>query len=251
MKHISIYGKNLLERQFWIIINHRRVRVSIIMDIDFFELFKEQFPNGTLRSFVSKFGMQPKTLNMLWIAYGQFLSDPKCLLWSLNFMMSNVTFDALHSDWGCAYDTFYNTIWTAIDTLFARMKLIDFVKRLEFEPIKVVIRESPQSDYEAFRIFSIIDATECPVSRPKDDVYQRFLYSGYKKKHTLKYNVICCVMNDYILHVSGPYEGKKNDLVAIEETGIFDHLQEDVGYIRLTFRKESWVTLDTEEIPHL
>ena len=53
----------------------------------------------------------------------------------------------------------------------------------------------------------------------------------------MKYNVFCCVMNDYILHVSGPYEGKKNDLVAIEETDIFDHLQEDVGSIELILGK--------------
>lgn len=56
----------------------------------------------------------------------------------------------------------------------------------------------------------LIDGTERPINRPQDKEKQKRYYSGKKKAHTVKNNVITA-RGGKLLYLSGTYEGKKND----------------------------------------
>src|SRR5215213_9012224 len=78
------------------------------------------------------------------------------------------------------------------------------------------IRRAPQiSHAEAAAL--IIDCTEQPIQRPKDDATQRAHYSGKKKRHTLKSEYIVTAKGR-IAGVSPSYPGRCHDL-TIRRTG--------------------------------
>ena len=63
------------------------------------------------------------------------------------------------------------------------------------------------------------DGTERPIERPKDPVLQRFFYSGKKKKHCVKNNVLID-LQPKILLLTPTCEGKKHDKKIADETGL-------------------------------
>jgi DDE superfamily endonuclease/Helix-turn-helix of DDE superfamily endonuclease len=64
----------------------------------------------------------------------------------------------------------------------------------------------------------IIDGTERPLNRPKDKEDRKTYYSGKKKAHTLKNNVITN-RGGKIVFLSNTYEGKKHDKKIADEEG--------------------------------
>lgn len=56
----------------------------------------------------------------------------------------------------------------------------------------------------------IIDGTERPINRPKDKEKQKSHYSGKKKQHTVKNNVIT-ERGGKVMYLSGTCEGKRHD----------------------------------------
>jgi hypothetical protein len=64
----------------------------------------------------------------------------------------------------------------------------------------------------------LIDGTERPINRPKDKEKQKSHYSGKKKKHTVKNNVIT-ERSGKVLYLSGTHEGKKHDKKIADEEG--------------------------------
>lgn len=79
----------------------------------------------------------------------------------------------------------------------------------------------------------LIDGTERPINRPKDKDEQKTYYSGKKKGHTVKNNVITN-RDGKVLYLSDTYEGKKHDKkIADEEVYCFppdSHLLQDTGF---------------------
>ena len=65
-----------------------------------------------------------------------------------------------------------------------------------------------------------IDGTERRVERPKDAEYQRRYYSGKKKTHTMKNNVIGGLEDMQIKYLSGTHEGRKHDKKICDEDAI-------------------------------
>ena len=63
----------------------------------------------------------------------------------------------------------------------------------------------------------IIDGTERPIRRPKDPDQQRRYYSGKKKRHTVKNNVISDKRTRKIKVLSPTCEGKKHDKKLADE----------------------------------
>jgi hypothetical protein len=63
----------------------------------------------------------------------------------------------------------------------------------------------------------IIDGTERPIQRPKDQERQRQYYSGKKKRHTVKNIVITDKRAQKIKALGRTQEGKKHDKAAAEE----------------------------------
>lgn len=66
----------------------------------------------------------------------------------------------------------------------------------------------------------IIDGTERPIRRPKDKARQKENYSGKKKRHTLKNNVVTEKPTKKIRALSATCEGKKHDKTLAEEQAI-------------------------------
>ena len=64
----------------------------------------------------------------------------------------------------------------------------------------------------------MIDGTERPINRPKDKDDQKQYYSGKKKAHTVKNNVIT-ERHGKVLYLSDTYEGKKHDKKIADEEG--------------------------------
>lgn len=66
----------------------------------------------------------------------------------------------------------------------------------------------------------IVDATERPVRRPKDPDDQTRFYSGKKKRHTVKNQIVVHPRTKKILAVSGTVEGKRHDKKLLEDDAI-------------------------------
>lgn len=65
----------------------------------------------------------------------------------------------------------------------------------------------------------LIDATEQSCPRPKDAVQQRQRYSGKKKRHTLKTQVLT-TREGVVLHASGHVPGSVHDLTLLRFSGV-------------------------------
>lgn len=64
----------------------------------------------------------------------------------------------------------------------------------------------------------MMDGTERPINRPKDKAKQKSYYSGKKKCHTVKNNVIT-ERSGKVLYLSGTNTGKKHDKKIADEEG--------------------------------
>jgi hypothetical protein len=65
-----------------------------------------------------------------------------------------------------------------------------------------------------------IDGTERRIERPKDPVYQKRYYSGKKKAHTIKNNLVVGLDDIQIKYLSKTHEGKKHDKKICDEDKI-------------------------------
>lgn len=68
---------------------------------------------------------------------------------------------------------------------------------------------------------AIVDATERPIRRPKDKLQELGHYSGKKKDHTIKQQILLNPRDKKILYVSKSYGGKKHDKQLFEEDKIW------------------------------
>lgn len=64
----------------------------------------------------------------------------------------------------------------------------------------------------------IIDGTERPINRPKDKDKQKEYYSGKKKQHTVKNNLMA-ERGGKVVYLSGTYAGKRHDKKIADEEG--------------------------------
>lgn len=83
----------------------------------------------------------------------------------------------------------------------------------------------------------IVDATEQPTRHPKDAVEQRRHFSGKRKQHTLKTQLLVSRRSGRILHVSETVPGSIHDRKLLEASGLLDQLRDrttvrgDLGYL--------------------
>ncbi|WP_262561129.1 transposase family protein [Acaryochloris sp. CCMEE 5410] len=83
----------------------------------------------------------------------------------------------------------------------------------EWEPanLEAVLDGCPSLEF-------MIDGTERPINRPKDKKDRKTYYSGKKKAHTVKNNIIS-ERGGKVLFLSDTYEGKKHDKKIADEEG--------------------------------
>lgn len=95
------------------------------------------------------------------------------------------------------------------------------------QDIKAILESCPGLEF-------IIDGTERPIRRPQDSERQKANYSGKKKRHTLKNNVITDKRSGKIEGLSPTVEGKRHDKkLADEQDGAFpmgSQLWKDTGF---------------------
>ena len=187
-----------------------------------FQDFKQNSPNGTMKSFVSKYGMMPEEMDRISAMVGHNL--PRNSLFGLfDFMKSNSTLDSIHSQYNMAYGTFTSRLWRTVDLLNLTLgSWTLFSGRLNYDPLVIHFEDGSHK-----KIWSIIDATECYISRPTDQEKQRFFYSGYKKRTTLKYNVLCCTFHDEIVGWDGPHRGPAHERVVSELQPYMQELKDE------------------------
>jgi hypothetical protein len=98
----------------------------------------------------------------------------------------------------------------------------------EREPanLEAVLQRCPSLEF-------MIDGTERPMNRPQDKVDRKRYYSGKKKAHPVKNNVIT-VRGGKVLFLSDTYEGKKHDKKIADEEGyqfpVGSVLWQDTGF---------------------
>lgn len=96
----------------------------------------------------------------------------------------------------------------------------------------------------------IIDGTERPINRPKDKAKQKRYYSGKKKGHTVKNNLIV-ERKGKVVYLSGTYEGKRHDKKIADEEGhrfpTGSKLLQDTGY--QGYRPEGVTVLQPKKKP--
>ena len=94
----------------------------------------------------------------------------------------------------------------------------DMIKRLQFEETQ------PYA----------IDGTERPIVRPSNNEAKKMFYSGKKKHHTIKNNLVVGINDRQIKHLGGTHEGKKHDKKIAEEEHVElptgSDLYQDTGF---------------------
>jgi hypothetical protein len=82
----------------------------------------------------------------------------------------------------------------------------------------------------------IVDGTDRPYKRSKDNKTQELYYSGKKKKHTIKNQVFINPYNKKIIYTTETLPGSVHDKTAIKEDGILNNASKtskglgDLGY---------------------
>lgn len=82
----------------------------------------------------------------------------------------------------------------------------------------------------------IVDCTERLVRRPKNKVNQQFYYSGKKKRHTVKNQILVNPESRRIISISPTVEGKRHDKKLFEDSYIYTRIPKraralaDLGY---------------------
>ncbi len=77
----------------------------------------------------------------------------------------------------------------------------------------------------------LIDATEQELSKPKDKGRRKDFYSGKRKRHTAKMQVLS-TKNKLILHLCGHVAGRVSDLVLLRATGVMRRIpREEEGVV--------------------
>jgi hypothetical protein len=119
-------------------------------------------------------------------------------------------------------------VWVHRLTRVLNQALGDEKQLPEREPanLKQVLEACPSLEF-------MIDGTERPINRPKDKADRKTYYSGKKKAHTVKNNVIS-ERQGKVVFLSDTYEGKKHDKkIADEEDYEFpagSQLWQDTGF---------------------
>ncbi|MCK4314699.1 MAG: transposase family protein [Anaerolineae bacterium] len=117
-----------------------------------------------------------------------------------------------------------HTLSTVLEMALDRMQ---HLPERDPEQVKATLAEDPENEFA-------IDGTERRRQRPKDSIEQEKYYSGKKKTHTVKNNVIVTIKGRKVKYLSGTCGGKKHDKkICDEEQHAFPKgstLYQDTGF---------------------
>lgn len=98
----------------------------------------------------------------------------------------------------------------------------------------------------------MIDGTERPIRRPKDDEQQRAKYSGKKKRHTVKNNVITDKQTGKVKGLSATVDGRTHDKKLADEQALSfpegSKLWQDTGF--QGYAPDGVIVIQPKKKPH-
>jgi hypothetical protein len=155
------------------------------------------------------------------------LSPQQEILLTLVYLRHNVAHCIVGQLFGVSADTSENTFAEVV------LVLCDTCPSGHFDAHKKWKKSEPSWHPDTLDKV-LIDSFETPVPRPSDNEMQRRLYSGKKKRHTLKSQVVTDSAGE-ILEVSGGYRGPLSDKKVYEQSGVSGRYKEavkqgDLGY---------------------
>jgi len=134
------------------------------------------------------------------------------VLLSLLYLRHNVSHEVVGSLFGVSADTSENTFHEVIGVLQ------EVCPSSRWEAEKHWQKGQPSwQPTEKDRL--LIDSFETPIRRPSDDTRQRRTYSGKKKRHTLKTQVVTDARGE-IMEIDAGHRGPKADIRIYEESGV-------------------------------
>lgn len=150
-------------------------------------------------TFTVLFGVVPSTAQSIHFIHllPTHLCAPKYLLWTLYFL-KHYPID------GIGHQIFINS-----NTRTFRDKVWEVIFFLSKEMDEVKLNAA-QFDADDDRV--IVDTTEVQVASPSVKWKQNILYSGYKKKVTLKYEVVISENTHHPIYYNGPFAGPTGDI---------------------------------------
>ena len=152
------------------------------------------------------------------------------LIFVLAYLKMNSTFDALSLCFNVKRSTFYSLVRRGLNVLEAALDQIGAIPLKEIEsPVQLLAILRGKKD-----IF--LDVTERPIRRPKKN--QRVFYSGKKKRHTVK-NQILTDEDKKVIALSSSIPGSAHDFEILKNDGLINSMPEsvkvhvDLGYYGL------------------
>ena len=91
--------------------------------------------------------------------------------------------------------------WQILESCLLGKESPQFLMNLR-KPLRLTLR---------FHIFFFHDGVERPIQRPKDVEAQQAYYSGKKKQHTVKNNILIKVSDSKVVFLTPSYEGRIHD----------------------------------------
>ncbi|KAL6071421.1 Transposase [Balamuthia mandrillaris] len=168
----------------------------------------------TARSWRAHFGVSFETALVAWTQLKTCTFErplqAKYLLWTFYFLKVYSTEEVACSFCKCTPKTFRYWVWAIIRALST--KLAEMFQH--FNPSSTITT-----------IVGIVDSTECPIQRPIGSKRQRIYYSGKKKRHTLKYELVLDLKTELFTWVNGPFPGRVHDL-TIARNGLVKAAQQ-------------------------
>ena len=155
-------------------------------------------------------------------AGGQYQHDARNrLLMAMIWLRTYPTYEVL----GFLFDLHKSNIGRNLETLLAVLRdaLGD-----EIEWPDKTRRQRKMADFmqDFPDVAAIVDATEQPTQRPQDQEHQKAPYSGKKKRHTLKTQLVVGPDGE-LMDVSDTVPGAQHDKTLYDESGVGDYLDED------------------------
>lgn len=167
------------------------------------------------------------------------LSPSQEVLLTLLYLRHNVSHEVIGSMFGVSADTSENTFHEVI----AVLQKVCPSKRWDAEK-KWNKREPSWQPTDRDRL--LIDSFETPIQRPSLEDRQRRTYSGKKKRHTLKSQVVTDEKGE-IQELDTGHRGPKADIRIYEESGVEDRFPDAVKIADKAYQSSDHPTLHT---PH-
>lgn len=171
------------------------------------------------------------------------------MVMTLFFLRHCPTYAVLGVLFGLHESNAYRDVQMMQAFMCAYLPLPERVRQTKLRSVAQLLVEEPQLEV-------LIDATEQARCRPRDREGRERFYSGKKKRHTLKSQVVAERCSGLIIDVSSGSEGRRHDLKVFEVCGVRERLggvglvaRLDKGYAGIEDLVDGWRVMRSMKKP--